>query len=111
MFKCQNCGANVPPSTPLTLITVELREKTYPLRPVIYPPEAPAHLKRRHKTLKVNKRISDEEKEKRRWLPDPGGHGFEISKQVKVCPVCATELKERRPVVIKAEESDMTSVR
>lgn len=93
MFSCQHCGQLVPPHTPATLLTVEVREKVYPLRPVTYPPEQKPQAKRRK--ARVQKRLSDKEKEKRGWLPDPGGRGYEIARQIKVCPACAAELRKQ----------------
>ncbi|MFC3859864.1 hypothetical protein ACFOPQ_03680 [Deinococcus antarcticus] len=51
---------------------------------MIYPPEQKPKAGKR--TVKIQKRISDEEKEKRRWKRDPGGRGREIAREMRVRP-------------------------
>lgn len=71
MFRCSQCVRVVPPGTPLYRLVAEYREKKYPRRE------------------KVNLVIQRDKNPKAQWVDDPGGTGFEIVKEIGVCPDCA----------------------
>lgn len=92
MFNCQHCGQTVPPHTPAALITLEWREKNYRRREEFYPPF------KQHKDELYPR--PNPKARKKDWTPDPGGHGYEIARQIKVCPACAALLREQQPEAV-----------
>lgn len=80
MYRCLICGEVAPPNTPATRIVLAVRPITYPYRSFAH------HRKRRgiH-----------------RWIPDPGGTGYEIAKEVTACPSCADLYHDRPPVILR----------
>jgi rubredoxin len=73
MFRCQICGASVPPRVRAARVVVRQRTKQYPYRPranVIYRPDH-------------NGKVKEYE------IDDPGGTGWEIAKEALACPICA----------------------
>jgi len=69
MYRCQNCGSVVPTRTPSLWIPIEIRKK-------VYPPRDNAN------------RIRIRGKKKPILRLDPGGNGFEIVRELKVCNSC-----------------------
>ncbi len=82
MFKCELCehvpefkgrGPRVqPPRTRAVKVPIELRPTEYPSRP-------------KANKLRVGR--------KSRLFDDPGGAGYEISREVLACPTCAQEFE------------------
>jgi len=68
MFICQNCLSKISANQPSFNYTIQKRTKIYPKR------------------LKANVFIDEKGKEKK--SDDPGGQGFEIVKQIRVCKKC-----------------------
>lgn len=66
MFRCERCQSLVPPDVPVTRLIAETR-------PVIYPRRPGANRKSK-KGIKPD---------------DAGGRGFEIVRELNVCPDCA----------------------
>ena len=75
MFQCQICGIHVPPNTPAQTVVVK-REKSYPERRGANPGFTIHNGK-----LKKSNKWKDRK-------TDLGGNGWEISKEIKVCPEC-----------------------
>jgi hypothetical protein len=71
MYRCEECGAVVPPGVPAVKQVVETREREYPVRQ-LDPSRQPKGRARR-----------------RRRPGDPGGSGREIVHERVVCPRCA----------------------
>ena len=69
MYRCQQCGSVVPSRTSSLWIPIEIRKK-------IYPPRENAN------------RIRIRGKKKPILRLDPGGNGFEIVRELKVCGSC-----------------------
>lgn len=74
MFKCQNCQTVVPAHTKARRIVAETRFKEYP---------------RRKKAFWAY----NTQKGKREEIDDIGGLGWEIAREIVVCPDCAAKLK------------------
>jgi rubredoxin len=70
LFQCQVCGVVVTPNTPAHQKVVETRRREYPFR------------------KEANLFIKDSRPKK---TDDPGGIGFEIVREVVVCPGCSEE--------------------
>jgi rubredoxin len=70
LYRCHLCGAVVPPNTPAHRKVVETRRREYPFR------------------KDANLFIKDGRPKK---TDDPGGVGFEIVREVVVCPSCFEE--------------------
>ena len=70
MYRCQSCSSVVGPRNPATWITVKKREREY--RP-------------REHANKV--RLAGKKKPMSRQ--DPGGTGWEIQREIKVCSSCS----------------------
>jgi hypothetical protein len=64
------CHTIVPAKTPATRVVIETRYKRYPVRPKAW-------------------RVKHEGKIK--FMDDPGGEGYEIAREVLVCPACAAQ--------------------
>lgn len=74
MYRCELCQKVVKPKTPCHHVTLEKRMFDHPYRP------------------KVNKVYFIEEgKRKKEWMDDPGGRGYQITREVKACPECAVK--------------------
>jgi hypothetical protein len=67
MYVCQCCLTTVPPRTPAHRISIETRLHRYPTRP------------RANRILR---------KGKERFIPDPGGDGCEIAREIVIRPAC-----------------------
>jgi hypothetical protein len=74
MFKCQNCQTIVPANTKAQHIVAESRRKSYPYRKKAFWAYNP-------------------EKQKQELIDDVGGEGWEIAREIVVCPDCAANLK------------------
>ena len=74
MYKCQQCNQVVPAKTKANRITVETRYKQYPFR------------------AKVMRQI---EAGKVKMADDPGGTGYEIVRELVVCPDCAAKFQQQ----------------
>ena len=79
MYRCQACNVVVPSNTPSRKVVIETRPKNYPPR-------------------KEANRLRIAGKKKPLFTDDPGGHGWEAIKEIKVCRVCYERLS--------AEESE-----
>jgi hypothetical protein len=71
MFRCSECGKNVPPKTPCKRKVIT-RIHHHPFRP------------------KVQKKwtLDRNGKKKLEWADDPGGVGTQIVMEFPVCPTC-----------------------
>src|SRR5262249_17869406 len=72
MYRCQMCGAVVPPRTPCHRLVVQTRPARYPFRPEVN---------------RVGRWVNGKPKE--RWTDDPGGSGPQVFREVNACPACA----------------------
>ena len=72
MFKCQNCQTIVPAHTKAQRIVVEIRHKVYPKR------------KEAFWTVRHGSHL---------LIDDVGGEGWEIAREIVVCPDCAAKMK------------------
>ena len=68
MFRCQLCSCVVPPRTRVRRLVLDRRTRKYPARP------------------KANLVVRNHKKQ---HTDDPGGQGYEIAREVLVCPACA----------------------
>ena len=73
MYVCEICNTIVLPNTPSTLLVLQTRKRSYPSR------------------NKANKFLDPKKPGKNQiiYSDDPGGFGFEIEREVRVCPECA----------------------
>ena len=85
MFRCYFCGQVTPPRTTRHSVIIETREKNYAARG--------RQPKRR------GFRDRDEP------VPDRGGHGIEITKEVDACPECAAQQHDVTTVALIAKPS------
>jgi hypothetical protein len=76
MFRCDVCGSVTPPRTPCSRVVIETRPIEYPKREKIHwqPPKAGG---------------------KGTWIDDPGGVGSAIVRELRACPACARQVRER----------------
>ena len=74
VYRCEQCETVVPAGTPRTLVVVETRPRRYPYRPE-------AH--------RLRRRPGDGGKGLYKLLDDEGGEGYEIVKEMALCPACA----------------------
>ena len=74
MFRCQLCRSVVPAKTPCHRLVLEWRKKEYPFRP---------------RANVLVRKPKPHAKPKKEYRDDPGGQGYEIVKEVIVCPICA----------------------
>lgn len=74
MFRCDVCGSVAPSNTRCNRLVVETRPVDYPARDRVY------RKPRKRRTSRKDK-----------WLPDPGGHGAEIVREVRACDDCVAE--------------------
>ena len=98
MFCCQNCKKTVPSGTRSTKIVVQIREKEYSSRGA-----DPSERRRRF----TRGRRPRSKKQKY----DRGGRGYEIVREIMVCPECATTMEPAvppQPAVPVAESADST---
>lgn len=76
MFRCHHCGTVTPPRVSAETIVVKTRPRVYPHRPYaqreLFRPEGLQRLVRRD---------------------DPGGTGWEIVREIRVCPPCKQALQ------------------
>lgn len=72
MYICQKCLSNIPANQPSFNFTTHKRQKHYPKR------------------LQANVFIDQNGKQQKR--DDPGGTGYEIVKEIKVCKACFDKL-------------------
>lgn len=85
----------MPPRTPSHKIAVEYRDRAYPLIPLALEPGSKKWLKAKARSRRLRRhRLTDEEKADWKWLPDPGGHGLEIVREVVACPFCAEKVRQ-----------------
>ncbi len=82
MFRCDMCNVVVTPGTPSHTVVVETR-------PTEYPSRAKAHRMRVGRKLKT--------------LDDPGGAGYEIAKEARVCGSCAEDHAAKQRALDEAE--------
>lgn len=76
MYRCQHCKKVVPPNTPSNFVAVEYRPKTYQM------------------SIRQKKSKS---KRSGGWSGDhmaSVGSGYEIVREILVCPACASQLKD-----------------
>ena len=76
MFRCQQCGAVTPPRVSTETIVVETRPRVYPFRA-----EAQEVVVWRNGSRKIETR------------DDLGGTGWEIVRELRVCPPCKQSLQ------------------
>ena len=74
MFQCDVCGSVAPPNTRCNRLVVETRAADYPRRDRGY--------------RKPRKRLRQG---KDKWIPDPGGRGTQIVREIRACDVCAAK--------------------
>ena len=99
MYRCQSCGLLVAACTTADKIVVETRPKQYPVRLAANPGyvtrkrERRARNKKNGRTKKVEfLRVRSGNKGDR--VPDSGGQGREIVKELMVCPACVRQCAE-----------------
>jgi len=82
-YRCERCNVVPEPGTPAHKLVVEKRAKTYPARK-----------KANRYSPHLEKTIPDPDNPKKRILHphfhDPGGEGWEIARELTVCPECAS---------------------
>lgn len=71
MFRCHHCGTVTPPRVSAETVVVETRPRIYPFR------------RKAHRELTWRESLRTWEKR-----DDPGGTGWEIVREVRVCPPC-----------------------
>jgi len=76
MFRCQHCGAVTPPRVSAETIVVKIRPRVYPFRENVA-----EIICLRHHRPKLETR------------DDPGGTGWEIVREIRVCPSCKRSLQ------------------
>ena len=76
MFQCHHCGTVTPPRVSAETIVIETRPRVYPFRE-----DAQEVVVWRHGARKIETR------------DDPGGTGWEIVREIRVCPPCKTSLQ------------------
>jgi len=74
MYLCENCSKNIDSNTPSYLFTLKSRKKQYP-------PRACANKFKKDGRIKVTN--------------DPGGKGYEIETEIRVCPNCYKQLMKK----------------
>ncbi len=72
MYICQICAKTSKPHQPSFRLPVELRKKKYPFR----------------KEAKFVRKIDKKKRRKKEKIPDPGGCGMEIARELTVCQWC-----------------------
>ena len=77
MYRCELCGVVVQPNTPCRKLVVETRRKVYTER-------------------RDSNRIRIQGKKKPMHIGDPGGVGWEIVREVKVCRACNEKWMEEQ---------------
>ena len=73
MYRCEKCNEVAPAGARVVRVVAEQREASYPRRKDVFIV----------RMLKPNGRI------KKVGQDDPGGHGRQIVRELKVCPGCA----------------------
>ena len=73
MFRCQLCQCVVPPRTPCHHLVLDRRKRQYPYR----------------SGANTFIRTNESGKRKEYHTDDPGGEGYEVVREVIVCPACA----------------------
>lgn len=73
MFKCGKCGKCPPPKTPCKNMVIQKVRYLHPER------------------LRAKKGIAIQKNGKQKvvWIPDPGGWGYQIVREMRMCPSCA----------------------
>lgn len=74
MYICQLCGGQVPANTPSYSVVTETRQRTYPARTYY-----------------------SRQKGKFKKIEDPGGKGWEIVAEIRVCETCKTRFTPVSP--------------
>ena len=76
MFRCHHCGTVTPPRVSAETVVVETRPRVYPFR------------RKAHRELIWREIL-------RKWeqRDDPGGTGWEIVREIRVCPPCKRALQ------------------
>ena len=80
MYRCALCSQSIPPRTPARRLILETRSVVYPYRVKAHPSRFVGHPRASPKRHHVTSSCHD----------DPGGTGWEIVKEVLVCPACAS---------------------
>jgi hypothetical protein len=73
MYRCERCNQCPPPRTPCKSIAVSKVRYLHPER---------LHAKK-------GVAIQKNGKKKAVWIPDPGGWGYQIVQELRMCPTCA----------------------
>lgn len=77
MFTCNFCKQTVKAGTACKMVTVARRWFQHPYR------------------QKVNKLLVIEEgRRKKEWIDDPGGEGYQITREVKACMECSVRYEQ-----------------
>jgi hypothetical protein len=76
MYRCQICKQVVPAGTKARRVVSETRPRIYPFR------------------MKANRAVRI--KDKLVYPDDPGGTGWEIAREITVCPACAERWTGKR---------------
>lgn len=111
MYICQICRKTVPPHTPAHRIAIEWRPRLYPRRRdanLVFGKRKP--VRKDDETRKRKDLRADEPKEQPKrnakpghrppkgvYIDDAGGEGYEIVREITVCPDCAGRLPAARP--------------
>jgi hypothetical protein len=82
-YKCERCNKTTAPKTPCKKVIVRKARFLHPERP----------------RAKKGVAIQKNGKKKMVWIPDPGGWGYQIIHEAKMCPPCAIrwEREQREP--------------
>ena len=91
VYICEICKKKVPSGTKCRMITVDSREKWYSHR-------AKAN---RGYTKRKGQLVFPLTKSRKNGdrMDDPGGHGWEIAREIRVCPQCAIRYNEEQSTV------------
>lgn len=80
-FRCEVCNKPAPAGTSCNKKVSRIRHRVYSER---------EYAKR---TI-----VYEKGKKKKKWIPDPGGVGWEIVSEVRCCPSCASKFPEPKMV-------------
>ncbi len=107
MFRCEMCGAVVPPETRPVRIVLVVRPYTYPFRvnahcdPKTHRPHGKPESLTQQEVATLFARRRREHKREKDPCDDPGGCGYQIVKEAVVCPCCANIYRDRPPLILR----------
>jgi hypothetical protein len=107
MYRCEMCGAIVPPETRPVRIVLTLRPRAYPFRVHAHRDPKTHRLDGKQEPLTWQEVVAlfaarrREHKREQDPCDDPGGSGYEIVKEAAACPSCATTYCQRPPLILR----------